>query len=237
MRAEMRRIMRKNKIFTGILIFAVIAVTACGKSGKVKVSKNTSENNLNAIIGGGGRNEIVLDADEIVVKKAEVKYTDAVQNLIEGKNGYKKENKQLILEIKAVMAGNKAYISMQPLFQWDAEKGEVGTEFPSLIVFSENYDKAWRIGLMWEKGKYVYHDTGELESKIYSALMSEKQEYIYLGAYEQEELLSEQNELIEITGMNSNTVTVKGDYFKAVKESGIVFSMKKLKENVVEVEK
>lgn len=125
---------------------------------------------------------------------------------------------------------------MQPLFQWNAEEGEIGTEFPSLIVFSENYDKAWRIGLMWEKGKYVYHDMKELESKIYSVLMSEKQEYIYLGAYEQEGLLSEQNELIETGGLNNNTVTVKGDYFKAVKVSGIAFSMKKLKENVVEVE-
>lgn len=231
--------MRKNKIFTGILIFAIIAVTACGKSGKVKVSDNTntSENNLNAVIGGGDGREIVLDADETVAKKVEVKYTDAVQNLIEGKNGYKKENNELIREIKAVMTGNKAYISMQPLFQWYATESEVGTEFPSLIVFSENYDKAWQIGLMWEKGKYVYHGTRELESKIYSALMSEKQEYIYLGAYEQQELLSEQNELIEISGMNNNTVTVKGDYFKAVKESGIVFSMKKLRENVVEVEK
>lgn len=229
------KIMGKEKIFIGILTFSVFAATACNKGGAT--SDKISDNNLNATIGGGGDHNIVLDADGIKSEKVATDYTYAIQNLVEGKKGYEKEHDELIQEVKNVIDGNKAYISLQPLFQWDANENVVITLSPALVVFSENYDKAWRIGLMWENGKYVYHGSRELETNIYDALKDEKKEYIYLGAYEQEELISEQNKLIQIAGMNSNTVTVKGDYFKRIADSDIAISMKKFKENVVEIDK
>lgn len=122
---------------------------------------------------------------------------------------------------------------MCPVFEWSGETNEIIYNYPKVVVFSDELTKAACFELMWEDGKYKSYSYGEMETNFFNTLNENKdKEFLFLGAYEQEEFLSADNDLTEINGMNSNTVKVNGDYYSKLKDSGILISMSGLTENL-----
>ena len=231
--------MKKNLFLGMIMIMSCICI-ACGKKSLAQ-NEDSSENNLEMVIGGAEEREIVLDADKVPDCSLEQKYVKEIENLINGSNGYKAEHNDFMEQIidttkdkQSCLYGEKQLnISMCPVFEWSGETNEIIYNYPKVVVFSNDLTKAACFELMWEDGKYRSYSYGEMETNFFNTLNENKdKEFLFLGVYEQEEFLSADNELTEINGMNSNTVKVNGDYYSKLKDSGILISMSGLTENL-----
>lgn len=234
---------RKGDLFVGILLATITICTACGSEAvslngsDASETSGTEKNNLNMVMGGSEERNIVLDASKVSDCTLKQDYEDEIVAFLSGASGYEKENKEFIQQIKEMVAdkasclyGEKqVHISKFPVFEWSAEKNEIIYNYPRIIVFSKDCTKAATFELTRESGKYESYSFGNIETKFFNTLNESKEkEYLFFVAYEQEEFLSSQNKLIELNGLNSNTVEVKGDYYQTFKDSGITISMNKL---------
>lgn len=230
----------KKFLLVGMNVIMSCVCIACNKTTSVQ-NNNSNESSSQMVMGGGEEKEIVLDASKVPDCSIEQKYLKEIEGLINGSKGYEAEHNDFMEQIADIVKDEglclygekKLNISMCPVFEWSGETNEIIYNTPKVVVFSHDLTKAASFELIREDEKYKFHSYGDMETKLFDTLKENKdKEFLLLGAYEQEELLSSENELTQINGMNFNTVEVKGNYYSKLKDSGILISMNGLTKNL-----
>lgn len=156
--------------------------------------------------------------------------------MIKGEKGYQKEHKSLMQAAQSVVTDQylelygeeQVYVSTLPVFYWDCRQNEVLYHNAMLLFLSEDLKKMG-ICEISDEGADAYsakstHDVGSVMEE--TLRKRPKQKFIALSNGRNEMLITEKNELL--CDYRSPDISVKGQYYDALEESGISVSWEML---------
>ena len=142
---ECERIDKKIRIFCLALLalFLLFTHTACGKEGRNAGSDDKDVESMapENLLGGEMTFQSVLNGEALKVEKAENPCMNILEGILRGDKNYRKEHKEMeksILEyVKDSTSGflknEKVYLSLHPVFSWDAMENTVIFSNPSAL--------------------------------------------------------------------------------------------------------
>lgn len=236
-----------------ITVSALILFTSCGKekrdSGSDKKSVEStssssgSENHLNDTIGGVSPFLSVLNGKELSDEKTENSSIEIVEGILRGDKGYRKQHKELknrILEyvkdysVSRFKKNKKVYLSLQPIYFWDAMKKKVVFKNPKVLFFTKDMEAAGECSLWSDDGRHFESsDIGPLNESVRCALKYKpKVRLIFVANGGKELVIREDNTVLDvISGGMDGDIELQGQYFQKVDKNEVSFSLKTIFES------
>ncbi len=231
---ECERIDKKIRIFCLALLalFLLFTHTACGKEGRNAGSDEKDVESMapENLLGGEMTFQSVLNGEALKVEKAENPCMNILEGILRGDKNYRKEHKEMeksILEyVKDSTSGflknEKVYLSLHPVFSWDAMENTVIFSNPSALFFTKNMDAAGVCSFYSDDEKHFEIITiGSLDEPVRRVLQENPAErLLFIGNGNKEIVLKEDNTVLG----GDLDIQVKGEYFQRVDIRELSFS-------------
>lgn len=241
---ESKRNDKKMHIVCLVLLslFLLATHTACGtksqnaSSDGKDVESTASDNHLNDTIGGEQVFQSVLDGETLKAEKIENPCTEILEGILRGDESYQNEHKELQKKILEYVQDSElgfpeneeVYLSLHPVFSWDAIEETVIFGNPSALFFTQDMEAAGICSFYSDdEENFEIITIGSLDESVRRTLQEEPAErLLFVGNGDKELVLKEDNTIL--SGDSSGDVQVKGEYFQKADISELSFSYETL---------
>lgn len=235
---------RKTNIFGLLLVslFILATLTACGAKSQDSGSDGedaggkVSENHLNDRIGGESPFQSVLNAKKLKVEKQDNPCREILVGILRGEKAYQKEHKELLKKISEYIndpeldfpKNKKIYLSLQPVFSWDAMEETVIFSNPCAFFFTEDMKAVGKCSFYSDDREHFEVITlSRMDETMQRTLQEDHAlRLLCVGNGEKELVLKEDNTIL--CGDPFGEIQIKGKYFQKVDDMELSFSYETL---------